>query len=229
MSKNRFRGKIQVFNLHSKEKKISISLFRFNDFFTMDASNETLSSVNKTSKNKEKNGGGRPLGQIWVHFDRILTETPGKFGAVCKYCTNNWKRAEIPALEEHLASHCPNVSISIIREYVQKVITREDTLKKRKLESGQTTISSFHDSTEIPNARVNRINRSLGRFFVACGVSFRIVEHPFFIDLVKELNAAYNPPTREHLSGRILERELCHVNDNIERDIMNHFGLTLGK
>ena len=211
----------------------------------MNASNEpfltdepSLTSSNKTFKNKkrgggksneEKNGGGRPLGKIWAHFERTPTETPGKFGAACKYCSNKWKRAEIPELEEHLASHCPNVSVPILREYMNEITIREEAKKRRKLEGGQTTISSFHDSTEIPEARINRINRALGRFFIACGVSFRIVEHPFFIDFVKELNAGYSTPTREKLSGRILERELCHVNENIERDIMNYSNLTLGK
>jgi hypothetical protein len=55
------------------------------------------------------------------------------------------------------------------------------------------------------------------------------VEHPFFIDFVKELNAGYDPPTREHLSSRLLERELCNVNNNIEKDLENQFNLTLGK
>jgi hypothetical protein len=193
----------------------------------MDASNETTFNIG--NKNFKETKGGRPLGAIWLHFNRSNTETAGKFGAECKYCSSKWKRAEIPTLEEHLASHCSNVSVPILREYMQKVSSRELISKKRKLESGQTTITSFHDTTELPDARINRINRALGKFFVACGISFRIVEHPFFIDLVKELNAGYNPPTREFLSNRILERELCNVNQNVENDISNNFNLTLGK
>lgn len=157
-----------------------------------------------------------------------MTETAGKFGAICKYCETNWKRVEVSTLKEHLASHCKHVPVLVLREHMQKVTTRENA-KKRKLESGQSTMLSFHDPEEIPDSRINRINRAMGKFFIACGVSFRIVEHPFFIDLVKELNAGYDPPTREYLSTRILERELCHVNENIHRDIMNNFNLTLGK
>ena len=94
---------------------------------------------------------------------------------------------------------------------------------------GQTTMKDFHDSTELPEGRINRINHALIKFFVACGVSFRIVEHSFFIDFIKELNAAYNLPSRDYLSGRLLERELTNVNENIQSDLSKQNNLTLGK
>jgi hypothetical protein len=38
-------------------------------------------------KQKEKKCvGGRPLGTIWLHFERKEAVSPGKFGAECKYC-----------------------------------------------------------------------------------------------------------------------------------------------
>lgn len=96
--------------------------------------------------------------------------------------------------------------------------------KKRKFnDDGQTTLKDFHDSTaELPEGRINRINRALTKFFVACGVSFRIVEHPFFIDFIKELNAGYDLPSRDYLSTR-------RVNNNIRIDLENQKNLTLGK
>ena len=90
-------------------------------------------------------------------------------------------------------------------------------------------ITDFHDSSELPESRTNRINRALVKFFVSCGVSFRIVEHPFFIDFLKELNGGYNPPTREYLSSRLLESELYNVNTKMNDDITNQSNLTLGK
>ncbi|CAG8750297.1 14859_t:CDS:2 [Rhizophagus irregularis] len=153
---------------------------------------------------KEKHAGGRPLGP----------------------------RGEIPILEEHLASHCSNVPQLILREYMEKVRSRENTSnKKRKIDKsvvGQTTITAFHNSTNLPEARINRINRALVKFFVCCEIAYRIVEHPFFIDLLKELNAGYDPPTWEYLSGRLLETELCNVNEKMNEDIMNQHNLTLG-
>ncbi|CAG8752954.1 13152_t:CDS:2, partial [Rhizophagus irregularis] len=157
--------------------------------------------------------------------------SPGKFEAECKYCSKTWKRGEVPILEEHLASHCSNVPRLVLREYIQKVGARENiSNKKRKLDkstTGQTTITAFHDSSDLPEARTNRINRALVKFFVCCGISYKIVEHLLFLDLLKELNAGYDPPTREYLSGCLLETELCVINDKIEEDIMNQQNLTL--
>lgn len=182
---------------------------------------------------KEKHVGGRPLGPVWQHFIKKSAVSPGKFEAECRYCLKIWKRGEIPILEEHLASHCSNVPQLVLREYMEKVRNRENTSnKKRKIDKsivGQTTMTAFHDSTNLPEARINRINCALVKFFICCGIAFRIVEHPFFIDLLKELNAGYDPPTREYLSGRLLETELCNVNKKMNEDIMNQRNLTLGK
>ncbi|EXX59545.1 hypothetical protein RirG_188090 [Rhizophagus irregularis DAOM 197198w] len=116
---------------------------------------------------------------------------------------------------------------------MEKVKNRENTSnKKRKVDKsviGQTTITAFHDSTNLPEARINRINCALVKFFIYCGIAYRIVEHPFFIDFLKELNADYDLPTREYLSGRLLETELCNVNEKMNEDIMNQHNLTLGK
>ena len=101
--------------------------------------------------------------------------------------------------------------------------------KKRKPETGQTNITDFHDLSELPESRTNRINRALVKFFVCCGVTFRIVEHPFFIDFLKELNGGYNPSTREYLSSWLIESELCSVNTKMNDDITSQSNLTLGK
>ena len=52
-------------------------------------------------------------------------------------------------------------------------------------------------------------------------MSFRIVEHPFFINFLKELNGGYNSPTQKYLSSHLLESELCNVNTKINNDITN--------
>ncbi|GBB93230.1 hypothetical protein RclHR1_21350001 [Rhizophagus clarus] len=102
--------------------------------------------------------------------------------------------------------------------------------KKRKVDKsivGQNTITAFHDSTNPPKARINQINSALVKCFVCCGIAFRIIEHSFFIDLLKELNAGYDPPTREYLSNCLLETELCNVNEKMDEDIKNQQNLTL--
>lgn len=187
-----------------------------------------MTSILNSEKNKKNRG--RPLSSIWEDITKGNHVGSGKFQATCKYCNYSWTRGEVSKLEEHLANHCSEAPASTVRRYLTKVLEREDKVsKKRKtVENSQLTMTDYHDSTKIPNARVTRINRALAKFFVACGISFRIVEHPFFINFVKELNSAYELPTREYLSNQLLERELAMVNSNVMAVIENGENLTLG-
>ena len=188
----------------------------------------TLDSENPISN--QKNKGGRPLGTIWEDINQGQSVAPGKFSASCKYCEEAWNRGEVSKLEEHLSNHCKGAPANVVRKYMTKVLERQDkSTKKRKLSSGgQQNIYNYHDSTDLPDSRITRINRALIKFFVACGISFRIVEHPFFINLLKELNGGYDPPTREMLSGQMLERELAQVNNNVKLEIEKETNLTIG-
>lgn len=179
---------------------------------------------------QKKNKGGRPLNGIWEDINKGASVGSGKFAASCKYCDAKWNRGDVPKLEEHLSNHCKTAPAAVVRKYMTKVLERQDKFpsKKRKLERGQQSMDDYHDSTELCESRITRINRALIKFFVACGISFRVVEHPFFINLTKELNAGYDPPTREYLSGQLLERELAQVNSKIKSEIEKESHLTLG-
>jgi hypothetical protein len=59
-------------------------------------------------------------------------------------------------------------------------------------------------------------------------VPFRVVESPFFIDLLKELNSAYNLPSRGVLTNRLLESELGYVNSRVSRELDSMDNLTIG-
>jgi len=179
---------------------------------------------------QKKNKGGRPLNSVWEDIQQGEHVGSGKFSASCKYCNSTWTRGEISKLEEHLSNYCRSAPAAVVRKYMTKVMERQDKpSKKRKFtESSQQCIDEFHDYTNIPESRITRINRALIKFFVACGISFRIVEHPFFINFVKELNAGYEPPTREFLAGQLLERELAQINSKVNSEIEKENNLTLG-
>jgi hypothetical protein len=178
---------------------------------------------------KQKYKGGRPLNSIWEDINKGESVSSGKFSASCKYCEATWKRGEVSKLEEHLSNHCKNAPASIVRKYMSKILERQDkAAKKRKLPSGQQNIDNYHDSTDLPNTRITQINRALIKFFVSCGISFRIVEHPFFINFIKELNAGFNPPSREILAGQMLEWKLAQVNNKVQSEINKETNLTIG-
>ncbi|PKB92262.1 hypothetical protein RhiirA5_445347 [Rhizophagus irregularis] len=99
---------------------------------------------------KIKNKGGRPPSSIWEDITR--------------------------GNHEHLANHCSEAPALTVRKYLTKVLEREDKInKKRKIVgNNQLTMTDYHDSTKIPDARITRINRALAKFFVACATNQRI-------------------------------------------------------
>lgn len=194
------------------------------------ATTDSIDLIDLTDLTQKKNKGGRPPSSIWEDINKGKSIGSGKFSASCKYCDNTWTRGDVAKLEEHLSNHCSGAPAAVVRKYMDKVLERQDKnpSKKRKLsENGQQSILSYHDFTEIPDSRITRINRALVKFFVACGISFRITEHPFFINFVKELNAGYDPPSRECLAGPLLERELALVNSKVNSEIEKENNLTL--
>ena len=48
------------------------------------------------------------------------------------------------------------------------------------------------------------------------GISFEVIENPFVVDLIKELNSGYIPLSRMTLSERLLDQEVARINKNIE-------------
>ncbi|EXX63887.1 hypothetical protein RirG_148050 [Rhizophagus irregularis DAOM 197198w] len=44
-----------------------------------------------------------------------------------------------------------------------------------------------------------------------CNIPFSIIENPWFIDLIKTLQPGYDPPSRQVLSGTLLESETFHT------------------
>ena len=96
---------------------------------------------------------------------------------------------------------------AVIRKYMTKVMEWQDkskSSKKRKNSKGQSIMDNYHNSTELNEIRITRINRALVKFFIAYGIAFRIVEHPFFIYFIKELNARYNTSIKEVLVNQLL-------------------------
>ena len=72
------------------------------------------------------------------------------------------------------------------------------TAKKRKLNDGktQTKISDFHESTKFSEERIHEIDRACVKAFVECGIAWRVIENPFFIEFLKTLCPGYTPPSK---------------------------------
>ena len=179
---------------------------------------------------------GRPLGSVWNHFTRGEEKVKGKYKAICNYCDKNWERGEPCELEVHLANHCSVAPNEIIREYLTKILSRDangngfnnkNNKRKHSNLSGQTSLDSFAGGN-LEISKVERINQVWAKAFTVCGIPWRVIENPFFVEALKEMNPSYEPPTRELLSGRLFEQQLASVNDKVKRILNQKKNLTLG-
>ncbi len=183
---------------------------------------------------KSRNKGGRHKNDCWEHFEHTEVTHDGHARATCKFCGETWYRGEKALMEGHLANHCKKAPGNVIREYLIKAnepTSSNSNNKKRKTAGSSQTFleQSFCQIEELTSGCINRINQALIKAFVCCGISFQIVENPFFVKLIKELNPSYKLPSREFLSGRLIEEELGRVNYKVTEELKNENNLTLGK
>jgi len=181
------------------------------------------SSSSSTSKKKR----GRRQDEVWIHYIQGERDKDGHASSKCTYCNQDLGRGDITAMQGHLANHCQEAPGPVIRQY-QNFFEDKQTKSKKKC-SNQTSLEDFHDIIEeLPKGKVDRINRALIKLFVCYGISFRIVESPFFVDFVQELNISYDLLSREVLVNRLFESELGFVNSKICKELESSNNLTLG-
>lgn len=99
--------------------------------------------------------------------------------------------------------------------------------KKRKA-GHQQLITKYGESDTIEPIKKQICDRTVAKFFICCGVSFRLVEHPFFIDMVKSLCLGYNPPRASTLSKDFLYDELADIVVDQHLELQRTRNLTLG-
>jgi hypothetical protein len=197
--------------------------------------------MDSSSQQKKRKPSGRPQSEVWKHYEKTpLKSSPGHFSAKCNYCKNVWTRGHVHELEDHLANKCKE-SPEIVSSFYLGVITsrdfgdQDDTVplseknKKRKTQSNQRELTDWFDSTDLPSQKAASITRSLVRVFACCGISFSIVESPFFIEFLHEMRPGYVSPSRDVLSGRLLSQETSRINEKVNNVIKNSQNLTLGE
>ena len=76
--------------------------------------------------------------------------------------------------------------------------------------------------------QVALIDRSVLKAFVMCGIPFRVIENPYYVNMLKNLQPNYNPPSRERLSNNLLSEECIRVEMKINNYLEKSKNLTLG-
>ena len=138
---------------------------------------------------------GRKSNEVWAFYEKTpLKSSPGHFSAICMYCKKKWTRGYVEKLQAHFANEC-NKCPDELKNYWLKYLINDDSSsnsasasssKKRKT-GGQLEIEDFYESRNLPESKVESINKALVRAFVCCGIPFSVIDNPFFRELLYQL------------------------------------------
>jgi len=176
---------------------------------------------------RPKHPGGRPKDKVWQHFEQINTKHPGHFEAKCKFCEQYWKVGIVKKLQVHLARECEYVSLEIKNKYMYIVAKRDGVDDNMEVETFEMNTRNKDDS-ELSAESAALIDRSILKAFVMCGIPFRVIENPYYVNMIKNLRSNYNPPSRDRLSTNLLQEESVRVEIKICNLLEGAKNLTLG-
>lgn len=188
---------------------------------------------------------GRKVDKVWDFFIKSSEKSYGHYSANCMYCNYHRKKAYVHELQAHLANNCTKCP-GEIRDYYLNLLSEDgdetssrsrtsfdsnSTVNKRKRvgNDNQKGIDDYFDNIVLPESKIQIINKALIRAFVCGGISFRVVDNPFFKEFLYQLRSNYSPPTRQLLSGQLLSKEIARVNVAIHEELKNAEHLTIGK
>src|SRR5256886_6086375 len=169
----------------------------------------------------------------------------GHYFVTCNYCNFSWKYGKPQILREHLANYCKKCPQDVSLYYANIVgkkigeVTNVKNIssdseselpnkKKQKLNE-QTSISSFYKNKKLEKGYSNSIARSITKAFVMCNIPFSVIKNPYFVDLIKTLQPGYDPPSRQVLSGTLLQAEVARWKEPISKRLTNEFKFLIGE
>lgn len=186
-----------------------------------------------SKKVKKSNNGGRPKKPIWRFYEKGDEVDKGHYVATYLACGHVFRPGKISTMEKHIID-CPKVDQPIREAVIYMVEAREVSPSniagtKHQIDKDQLNLNNFVENLELSKERKEAIDTSLIRAFVCCGLSWRLIEHPFFIEFLRQLRLNYNPPDRKTLVESFLTQEIVRVSVKLYRLLDNENNLTLGK
>lgn len=193
------------------------------------------SSVSRNILNKQ----GRKFDEVWSFYKKTPLSSQGHYMAECVFCKHAWSRAYVYELQSHLANVCLSCPDDVKNFYIGFLSADGDNtaeepkpsnLRKRNyIENDQRDIHYYFENKNLPDKKVDSINKALIRAFVCSGVPFNVINNPFFKEFLYELRPNYNPPSRQTLSNQLLSKEIAKVNNSINIKLDSAENLTIGK
>jgi hypothetical protein len=185
--------------------------------------------------------GGRPFSDIWNHMLKGPKQSKGHYSATCNSCGLYWKHGKPYILREHLANHCKKCPKEL-GLYYASIVGRDKGMQNIEDEnissesdeppikkSKQTAMSNFFEPKKLEKGKIDEIDRIITKAFIMSNIPFSTIENPWFFNLIKTLQPAYDVPSRRVLGGSLLQAELARTNIRIENELNKKNNFTIGK
>lgn len=127
---------------------------------------------------------------------------------------------------------------SICKAVIYMVEAREASFSKlstsvkhrnNEVKNDQATLINFYESSSLSKKWKESIDIAIIKVFVYCSLSWFLIEHPFVIELLKQLRPNYKPPDQKDFIDTLLTQEILRVSVKYYRLLDNEDNLILGK
>ncbi|CAG8635797.1 13150_t:CDS:2, partial [Racocetra fulgida] len=154
------------------------------------------------SINSSNSKSGCPPTGVWKWFERGASKGDGHW-------EGTFNHLEDTPTDEPLYG-MPNTTSSLIKE---KKVDKQ--------------LTNWFDSVRLEKSKQSIIDEAITLAFIMCGILFRVINNPFFVNALKLLNPGYEAPSREVLSGRLLDIEVAKVINKVDKIIGSATNLTV--
>ncbi|GBB89019.1 hypothetical protein RclHR1_15660001 [Rhizophagus clarus] len=184
-----------------------------NEEIVVSSDEEQITRNNKKLKLSTTQKNTKPFSEIWEYYEKGLQK------------------------KAHLATECIQCPEEISRYWRENIANRQTNYTRNNKSlplsqppnSTQTQITDHYKSSDqsLPKFVVDRLDKKVLKAWIMAGIPFNVIENPFVIDLFKDLNPGYSPPSRTTLSDRLVTEEYTRVGLAIDRDLEQSEHLTL--
>lgn len=176
---------------------------------TPDPARPKLGFAQPLTLQENKPKGGRPKTFIHEHYiqDGTYNERAKRTGVSCRYCPFKTANSKVSVLIHHILEACPTVPRNVkedVQQRSQALASRQQSLASHEDQQPEqpSTAKRKADSLDDRSATsraldlkaIEAMDARLIRFIILCGISFNILDSPWFYDLVTALRSNYKPP-----------------------------------
>ncbi|GET00860.1 ribonuclease H-like domain-containing protein [Rhizophagus clarus] len=208
-----------------------------NEEIVVSSDEEQITRNNKKLKLSTTQKNTKLFSEIWEYYEKGLQKSNGHYEAICFYCKTKWSRGKPQKMEAHLATECIQCPEEISRYWRENIANRQTNYTRNNKSlplsqppnSTQTQITNYYKSSDqsLPKFVVDRFDKKVLKAWIMAGIPFNVIKNPFVIDLFKDLNPGYSPPSRTTLSDHLVTEEYTRVGLAIDRDLEQSEHLTL--